>query len=76
MLLEPLAHIRNAATFALHHFRTEIDEERLDIPPGNVAARGACEHQLQGSLALPFQIHTVLEISTTRNQRDIGHTAV
>ena len=42
----------NSASFAFSDFRTEVDEERLDISPGHVAARRMRKHRLQRSLAL------------------------
>ena len=45
-------HDSNSTSFAFSDFRTEVDEERLDISPRHVAARGMRKHQLQSSLAL------------------------
>jgi len=57
-------HDSNPASLAFSDFRTEVHEERLDIPPGHVAARGMRKHQLQRSLALPFHECMVLYFGT------------
>lgn len=51
-------------SFAVSDLRTEVDEERLDISPGHVAARGMRKHQLQRSLALSSHGQMVLDIGT------------
>lgn len=48
-------HDGNSTSFAFSNFRTEVDEERLNISPRHVAARGMRKHQLQRSLALSFR---------------------
>jgi len=45
-------HDGNPTSFAFSDIRTKVDEERLDISPRHVAARGMRKHQLQRSLAL------------------------
>lgn len=59
-------HDGNSTSFAFSDFRTEVDEERLDISPRHVAARGMRKHQLQRSLPLPFHGHMVPRCSTIR----------
>ncbi len=56
----------NSASFAFSDFRTELDEERLNIPPRHVAARGMRKHRLQRSLALSPHGYMVPNYGTIR----------
>jgi hypothetical protein len=44
----------DATSFALADFGAEVNEERLDVSPGNITARGVRKHLLQCSPALPL----------------------
>jgi hypothetical protein len=65
----------NSTSFAFSDFRTEVDEERLDISPGYVAARGMRKHQLQRSLALSSHGKMVPNIGTIRKTWTAGSGA-
>jgi hypothetical protein len=65
----------NSTSFAFSDFRTEVDEERLDISPGHVAARGMRKHQLQRSLALSFHENIVPYFGTIHKNRAAGAAA-
>ena len=65
-------HDGNSTSFAFSDFRTEVDEERLDVSPGHVAARGTREHQLQRSLTLSSHDQMVPKYGTTRKSRGAG----
>lgn len=55
------------ASLTLGDFRTEVDEERFNISPGDIGARWVRKHQLQRFLALPFHESIVPLIGTIRN---------
>lgn len=61
---------RDPTTFSLTDLRTELDEQRFNITPLNIAAHRTGENNLQGFLVLPFHIEMVSHISTT--SRDPG----
>lgn len=65
-------HDGNSTSFAFRDFRTKVDEERLDISPGHIAARGMRKHQLQRSLALSFHGHMVPNSGTIRKNWAAG----
>ena len=49
----------HTGTFSLADFSAECDEQRLDIPPRNVAAGWMVENQSEGSFVSAFHIMTV-----------------